>query len=42
MDPKMFRNLETNKVEVPAKFGQAGSSGLEEKEGEQTSEFVDI
>ena len=41
-DPKMFRNLKTNRSKVPAKFWQARSSGFREKWLQGTSGFVDL
>ena len=41
-DPKTFRNLNTNKVKVLAKFGQDWSRGFREKLLQGTSGFVDL
>ena len=41
-DPKMFRNLKTNRPKVPAKFGQDWSRGFGEKWLQGTYGFVDL
>ena len=41
-DPKIFRNLKTNKAKVPAKFGQDWSRGFREKWLRGTTGFTDL